>query len=209
MKQTELPFYPKRSSIYNKITQLLIAITIIIVVLSLWSISNQRNIDQIEKHFNKISEQHMVQIQLGLSFVLAHNLSVQDYLDNTAQQPWLRSIHWYNPTGILLAKSEQGVEIDDLYGITPDKLDRSAEFIPFVKALRREKLEGYVRITVEKSYFTDELYQMNQDNLSLFRLIVLLSGIVGFLLTRGFNRFSRQGFRLNNSGVNKDTEKQD
>ena len=49
---------------------------------------------------------------------------------------------------------------------------------------------------IEKEKLISSLFNINDENSSLFRLIVLLSGLVGFLLTRGFNRFSRQGFRL-------------
>lgn len=199
MQQTELPLYPKRSSIYNKISQIVIAITIIIVVLSLWSIRNQKNLAQIDQHFSQISKQHMFQIKLSLAHVIENNLSIQDYIDQVSQQSWLKSLHWYGPTGVLLAQSEQAVPISELYGLKQDTADRSEEYIPFVTEVYSDKLEGYLRVTIEKSQLTQSLLQMNEDNLSLFRLIILLAGIAGFLITRGFNRFSRQGFRLGKS----------
>jgi len=54
---------------------------------------------------------------------------------------------------------------------------------------------GYVRVTVKKNYFIDDLNTTNYDNHALIRLMMIIAVCIGFLLTRGLNRFSRQGFR--------------
>ena len=50
---------------------------------------------------------------------------------------------------------------------------------------------------MEYSYLIDILAKTDDDQQALFRLMLLLAGLVGFLLTRGLNRFSRRGYRLN------------
>jgi hypothetical protein len=37
----------------------------------------------------------------------------------------------------------------------------------------------------------------------LMRLMTLIAVVIGFFLTRGFNRFSRQGFRMNKKTAKK------
>ena len=53
-----------------------------------------------------------------------------------------------------------------------------------------------MRLTLDKKYLTLDLLKNNDEQFTLLRLMMIIAGIVGFLLTRGLNRFSRQGFRL-------------
>jgi membrane protein len=68
--------------------------------------------------------------------------------------------------------------------------------VPFVSEIRKERLIGYVRLTLDKNYLTTKLLKNNDQQFTLLRLMMIIAGVVGFLLTRGLNRFSRQGFRL-------------
>ena len=62
--------------------------------------------------------------------------------------------------------------------------------------MRKDKLIGYVRLTLDKHYLTTKLLRNNDEQFTLLRLMMIIAGVVGFLLTRGLNRFSRQGFRI-------------
>jgi len=75
---------------------------------------------------------------------------------------------------------------------------------PFVEEIRHSDSgshnpHGYLRFTIEQSYLTDILAKSDEEQQSLLRLMLLLAGVVGFLLTRGLNRFSRRGYRLTTS----------
>ena len=85
--------------------------------------------------------------------------------------------------------------MNDLYGISEEKINQSSDYVPFVQEVRDEKLLGYLRVTIEKSYLNDTLSDGSEDRQKLLRLMLIIAGAVGFLLTRGLNRFSRQGYR--------------
>ena len=68
--------------------------------------------------------------------------------------------------------------------------------MPFVEEIRTENIEGYVRVTLKKSLLTQALHQADMENSERQRVLMVIAGIVGFFLTRGLSRFSRQGFRL-------------
>ena len=108
----------------------------------------------------------------------------------------------YDETGLLLLKSTLGGEasasIKSLYGIDESlqTLNKSAQYSPFVSEIRTDKLIGYLRLTIEKSYLTSTLAKNNNNTQTLYRFLLIIAGLVGFLLTRGLNRFSRQGFRM-------------
>ena len=102
----------------------------------------------------------------------------------------------------MLLKSESGgdasASIKSLYGIDENlqTLNKSDKYSAFVSEIRTDKLVGYLRLTIEKSYLTDNLAKDNDDKQTLYRFLLIIAGVVGFLLTRGLNRFSRQGFRM-------------
>ncbi len=199
MTQTELPLYPKVSSIYNKIMQLAIAIFIIIGLMNLWVYSYTNNQRAVDEHFRFISQQFLQQLTTSANMLLTKDRELlQSYIDEVSQQVWLKDISLYDPTGQLIIASKGQTSINDLYGLSLLKGDKSQAFTPFIQELRDGTvLNGYLRITVDNSSLTDNVEQAIEQNFDLLRLMMILAGVVGFLLTRGLNRFSRQGYRLN------------
>ncbi|TWX69845.1 hypothetical protein ESZ36_07860 [Colwellia demingiae] len=223
MKQAEQPLYPKLSSIYNKILQLASAILLIIVLMSLWQSTGERNTDNLTAHFNYIAKQQLQQAIAGVAVILeqSHESKVdqsaflQGYLDGLTKVNFVKQAHLYDATGLLVVssasveKDKQGNElaqtteksINDLYGISPHQRNVTDTLTPFVEEIRHTdstsyNLHGYLRFTIEQSYLTDILAKADAEQQSLQRLMLLIAGVVGFLLTRGLNRFSRRGYRL-------------
>jgi membrane protein len=223
MKQAEQSLYPKLSSIYNKILQLASAILLIIVLMSLLQSTGGKNTDNLTEHFNYIAKQQIQQAIAGVAVILeqSHESKIdqdaflQRYLDGLTKVNFVRQAHLYDASGLLLIssvsveKDQQGNElnapkaksINDLYGISPHQRNLTDTLTPFVEEIRSTdstsyKLHGYLRFTIEQSYLTDILAKADEEQQSLQRLMLLLAGVIGFLLTRGLNRFSRRGYRL-------------
>jgi len=199
MTQSELPLYPKLSSIYNKIMQLAIAIVIIIVLMNIWQSINQSGKATLNQHFNKMAQQYLAQTAVGIKLLLkkGDKKQLREFVNSMSKEGFVNTIHLYDKTGQLIASSTKASSINDLYGISLNKINNSVTSVPFTQEIRLENLQGYLRITLKKSAFTKDLAETNNDHLQLFRLMMILAGLVGFLLTRGLNRFSRQGYRLN------------
>ena len=207
MQQSELPLYPKLSSIYNKIMQLAIAIVILVVLMEFWLYASRTMESSIEENFQQTSTDYIAQVNRGLIAILASNKpninkqlthsEIQTYIDESAVPKWVKSISYYSETGQLLLASKEQKSVNDLYGISDFHQNVSKKYIPFVDEIRTANFRGYLRITLEKSYFTSGLSQANFEHYELIRIMMIMAGFVGFLLTRGLNRFSRQGYRLN------------
>jgi len=192
-----VPLYPKLSSIYNKIMQLAIAIVFIILLMNLWLFNDNQNKQAIDDHFYYVGQQYLKQNTLGLSVVIKQDKKLlQNYVDNISQVDWLKELYVYDATGQLIASSQPHHSIKDLYGISPFKINKSEQHVPFIGEIRTDKLHGYIRMTVKKKYLTDSLLASHDEQYSWLRLMMIIAGVVGFLLTRGLNRFSRQGFRI-------------
>lgn len=223
MKQAEQPLYPKLSSIYNKILQLASAILLIIVLMGMLISTETKNNKQLTDHFDFIATQQLQQAIAGAAVIIEQNdknklekkATLQRYLDGLAKVNFVNQAHLYDVTGLLLASSTsverdlQGNElnhpnaktINDLYGISPHQRNQTGALTPFIEEIRHSdsstyKLHGYLRFTFEKSYLMAILAEEDNSQQSLQRLMLLLAGVVGFLLTRGLNRFSRRGYRL-------------
>jgi membrane protein len=202
MTQTEQPLYPKLSPIYNKIMQLAIAIAFIIVLMNLWIYSQSNNKQSIEQHFYDVGHQYLQQVSAGLS-VLTPEVNtkesrqiLQNYIDELQKAEVIEEIHLYDISGQLILSSQDGKSVKALFGLSDNKLNKSEFSVPFVSEIRKDILVGYVRITLDKNYLTTNLLKSNEQQFTLLRLMMIIAGVVGFLLTRGLNRFSRQGFRI-------------
>jgi membrane protein len=205
MTQIAQPLYPKLSPIYNKIMQLVIAIAFIVILMNLWIYSQTQNKQSIEQQFYDVGQQYLQQASAGLS-VLAPEVKtkesrqiLQNYVDELQKVDVVQEIHLYDVSGQLIISSQNAKSVKVLFGIFDNKLDKSRYSVPFVSEVRKDVLVGYVRLTLDKHYLTSKLLKNNDEQFTLLRLMMIIAGVVGFLLTRGLNRFSRQGFRLGNT----------
>ena len=215
MKQPEQPLYPKLSSIYNKILQLASAILLIIVLMSMWQSINVKDQANLQSHFEFVAKQYLQQASSSAQLLLQHkyknkaarNQALQAYLDDLVKVDFVNQVHLYDEKGQLLLSASQSDNpeqkkrssrsINELYGIDENKANLSSKYTPFINEVRGEKLYGYIRFTIEESYLTQVLARADDDRQTVLRLMLLLAGVVGFLLTRGLNRFSRRSYRIN------------
>jgi len=202
MTPIEKPLYPKLSSIYNKIMQLAIAIAFIVLLMNLWIYSQTQTEETINQHFYDVGEQYLQQTSVGVSVFTTEiktkqsRALMQNYIDELQQVQAIKEIHLYDITGQLLISSKGAKSVQALYGLSENELNKSESFPPFIGELRQESLIGYIRLTLDKKHLTEKLLTNSHEQFTLLRLMMIIAGIVGFLLTRGLNRFSRQGFRL-------------
>jgi len=205
MVQTEQPLYPKLSSIYNKIMQLAIAIMLMIAVMNILIFSGNKTEQVFEQQFVNVAQDYTQNVANTIAVLLTAKKSSRDnslltqYLQNLPQAAMIHDAIFYDASGQINVSSKQAKSIKELYGINQYRINRSAEFIPFVSEIRlgkEQKLHGYLRLTIKKAYIMKTLVNNDHDNHQFIRLMLIMAGFIGFLLTRGLNRFSRQGYRV-------------
>lgn len=200
MIHSEQPLYPKLSSIYNKIMQLAIAILLLIVVMNLWVFSYSNTQQATKEHFNDISEQYLTQI-VNASTILLQNksLNTQQYFNEVAANAWIKDVSYYDHKGLLKLASNERSSVKDLFGVSSNRINKSDDYSLFVQEINANGNTGYIRLTVENAALTKHLDQAAYQHFELVRLMMIIAVVIGFFLTRGLNRFSRQGFRLSYS----------
>ena len=196
MKQPEQPLYPKLSPIYNKILQLFFAILLIVFLMNFWVKSRDTQQIQIQEHANKIGKLYLAQAATSAApYLSGQQDQLQQYTDSLVQQSLVKSVHIYDLTGQTIARSDHAESIKDLFGINVNKINQSKDVVPFVQELRTDKLHGYIRLSLYRSILADDLADNSRSQYDMMRLLMIVAGVIGFLLTRGLNRFSRQGYR--------------
>jgi membrane protein len=196
MKQIEQPLYPKLSPIYNKILQLLSAIVLIVLLMNFWVNSRDLQQLQIQDHANKMGKLYLAQAATSaMPYLALEQSQLQQYADTLAAQPVVKNVQIYDITGQEMASSAKAQSINDLFGISVNKVNQIDDIVPFVQELRTEELQGYIRLSLYRTILTDELADNSRVQYDIMRLLLIVAGFIGFLLTRGLNRFSRQGFR--------------
>jgi membrane protein len=165
--------------------------------LNLWLYNQDENKRAVNEHFYYVGQQYLQQNSTALLVLLQQDKKLlQAYVEQLSLNEGIKSVHVYDTSGQIIAVSSNENSINDLYGISIKKLNKSNEFVPFATELRDDELRGYVRLTLAENYLTDNLLKSSEQQYGLIRLMMIIAGVVGFLLTRGLNRFSRQGFRL-------------
>jgi len=131
--------------------------------------------------------------------LLANNekAALQTLLEKLTTDKLVHDILLYDQTGQLIASSSNAKDINSFYQPASNGSRMASDYAPFVSELRNPELIGYLRMTINQNLLTAPLQQANYDNYELMRLMALFAVVIGYFLTRGFSRFSRQGFRVN------------
>lgn len=197
MKKSELPLYLKNSSIYNKILQLAIAVICIVVLLQILITSQSKQAIVIEDYFYTSSDQKLEQASTALKMLIAKNdkTAIDNYLTALSAAENIVQVKYYDHTGRLLASSENAASVRELL-ITEKIISNAPSLATFVDEIRTPELVGYLQITFNEKLATEPLLAANYNVHETMRLIALFAVIIGFLLTRGFSRYSRHGFRV-------------
>ncbi|MDO6428502.1 AhpA/YtjB family protein [Thalassotalea sp. 1_MG-2023] len=197
MKQNQPHLYPRLSSIYNKITQLAIAIILIVLVMNIWVFSYGDQQSAINEHFIELSDEVVSQMAItSLTLWNEDPEKLQQYIDQTTNTPWIKDMSVYDETGQLILSNVEQQSVLALYGLGDYLEPNESQYLPVVHEVRDATLKGYLRVTLIKEPFTRSLQSASDEQYADFRLMIMIAGVVGFLLTRGLNRFSRQSFRL-------------
>ncbi|WP_085283075.1 AhpA/YtjB family protein [Colwellia chukchiensis] len=196
MKQLEQPLYPKLSPIYNKILQLVMAIILLVMLMNFWVTSRDAQQEHIQAHAHKIATLYLAQAATSVApYMQQSNAQLQQFVDALAQQSLVKSVHVYSVTGESIASSADAESVKDLFGISLYKKQQTKALLSVVQEIHTEQLQGYIRLSLYRSLLADDLAKNSQQQYEINRLLFLVAGVIGFLLTRGLNRFSRQGYR--------------
>lgn len=172
-------------------------IILIILILNLSVINSSDNKKQITKHFQQVSSAFVLQAVNSTRILLAakNKKQLHSFINSLTESDAVTEAILYDKSGQIIARSEGASSVKELYGVAQGSDDTSLTHIAFIEEIRGDTLQGYLRLNIVKDVLIKplEVQQRSQDE--LFRIMLLIAVFAGFLLTRGSNRFSRQGIR--------------
>ena len=191
--QTELPLYPKISSIYNKILQLAIAIVLIVVLLNMLIVRFDDQAKLITAQQQVFADDYIEQAGQAMLVLIKQDKksAINEYLTKLASPEFVLGATLYDQTGQTIGFGGSKQSINELYGVSSQPTSIMPSVSPLVVELRDEKLYGYLRLTISKQMWQQSLLKANEESQEFTRYMLLVAGLVGFLLSRGLSRFSR------------------
>ncbi len=189
--QTELPLYPKISSIYNKILQLAIAIVLIVVLLNMLITRYNDQAQLISSQQQAFADDYINQAAQAMLVLLKQGkkAATNEYLAKLALPEFISGVTLYDQTGQTVGVGGKEQSIHELFGINTPEVSQYSDVSPLVVELRDEKLQGYLRFTISKQAWQQSLQQANTEHQEIMRYMLLVAGLIGFLLARGLSRF--------------------
>ena len=190
--------YPQVTPIYVKLLQIGAAIILLLMILNLSVMGVDESEELLDTHFDSVANQYLQQAVNTSAVLLADKdkKQLQAFVDSLADSELVQQAHLYNAYGEIIAQSDVSSSVNALYGVETGSSDQSQQFAPFIKEIRTDNLHGYLRLNLQKQQVTKDMQGQIYSQFELFRIMLITAVIAGFLLTRGFSRFSRHGLRM-------------
>lgn len=189
MDQTEATLYPKLPVIYNKIMQLGLGILLLVAILTVWLFGKVQVNEDIDRHYGEMTRVYAQKVGSALSVMLdSEQMSlVEKYLVDLESQALVEHVRFYDAKGKLLWHSEQSQDMTEisLQGSNDIVLRNDNRPLIYVEEVRNQKLQGYIRISLNQQMLSSEAKQSADNHYNYFRVLLLIAGIAGFLFARG------------------------
>lgn len=214
---------PKLSStsVYRRLAQILLSLVILVVILNKWVSADLQATSVIEENTKALIDKLVSHSALQASHLIKPNankktrktltIQLQQLLDDLSQDLHIEQAMIYDHQGTTIAKSNGAISASERHqqqlfppdAYTPINIEQAIadnQTLAVVHEIRKnDKLLGYLRVNYYHQLLvtpnTPKMRQMMEEVL----LMMLLSVVMGFLLTRGFARFSRNTFRMSDS----------
>lgn len=198
MSSLHKQFQPTVTSPYRKLLQIGGGILLLVILLNQLIVNLMDNQEALDEHFEMISDSYIQQsINTGkLLLQRKDKKQVRAFVKSLSVTELVKGATLYDKSGQIIAQSDNRLSIKELYGIEQGSVNVAPDTLSIVREIRDGKLIGFIRLTLNKKQFTQKLESQLKEQSEIARLMMLMAIISGFLLTRGFGRFSRQGVRL-------------
>jgi membrane protein len=199
------------TSVYRRLSLVGLSVVLLIMVLNMWidavHVGEKVQQSSLSQHTRLMLEHSAKVAQRQLKAKKLDELTIT--LNDMTEDPYIDQAMVFDRTGKLLAKSDDAKSVQDIYIEQRTIADSLPPFAPapginknfnvtmFVTAIMEdERLIGYLHVSYRQQQALAQSQQFYQDNMQKMLLMMLLSGVIGFMLTRGFARFSRNSYRI-------------
>ncbi|MBV2128877.1 AhpA/YtjB family protein [Arsukibacterium indicum] len=185
---------PSTTSSFIKLLQLAIAVAGIWFVLHSWVITNQQGRAILQGQAEQLMRENLITLSQAAAYLIENDQldGLEQLTRNIAASPFLYDVVFYDSNGVRISWSEASAAARVMYGKFA-----SQHLVPLVQEIRSEQqLLGYIKISLQPDTKLNPSFARWQQLMQHLLLLLLVTGLIGYLLRRSFSRLSRQSVRL-------------
>lgn len=185
---------PSSTSSFIKLLQLAIAVAGIWLVLHSWVLTNQQGRSILQNQAEQLMRENLITLSQAAAYLIENDQldGLEQLTRNIAASPFLYDVVFYDSNGVRISWSEASAAARVMYGKFA-----SQPLVPLVQEIRSEQqLLGYIKISLQPDTKLNPSFARWQQLMQHLLLLLLATGLIGYLLRRSFSRLSRQSVRL-------------
>jgi membrane protein len=190
--QNDIPI-PDSTSSTIKLLQIVIAIGGIWLLLHSWVLTQQQGRQLLQQQSSQLMRQTLTALSHTAAYLIENDQldGLEQLTQHIAASPYLYDVVVYDANGVRMSWSENSAPARLLYG--PSQVEELQAMVqPITKD---QQLLGYIKLSLRLDASLNQINLSWQQLMQQLMAMLILAGIVGFLLRRGFSRLSRQSLR--------------
>ena len=191
--QKDIPL-PDSTSSTIKLLQVSIAIMGIWLLLHSWVLTQQQGRQLLQQQSSQLMRETLTALSHTAAYLIENDQldGLEQLTQHIAASPYLHDVVVYDANGVRMSWSEGSAPARLLYSPA-----QSEQLQAMVQSITKDQqLLGYIKLSLRLDASLTPINMSWQHMMQQLLLMLILAGIVGFLLRRGFSRFSRQSLRL-------------
>jgi membrane protein len=185
---------PDTTSSTIKLLQIAIAIGGIWLLLHSWVLTRQQGQQLLQQQSSQLMRETLTALSHTAAYLIEHDQidGLEQLTQHIADSPYLHDVVVYDANGVRMSWSENSAPARLLYG--PSQQQPLQAMVQPIR--KNQQLLGYIKLSFRLDSALNQINYSWQQLMQRLMAMLILAGIIGFLLRRGFSRFSRQSLRL-------------
>ena len=209
------------TSVYRRLAQVLLSLIILVVILYKWVSADLHSTTVIEENSKTLIDKlvghaavqasHLINPKANKKTQKQLKTRLEQLLNDLNRDPHIEQAMVYDQHGTTIASSNGAISATERHkhqisppdAYTPINIEPQVnQPLMVVHEIRKDdELLGYLRVNYYHKLIMVQSAPSKRKVMEEVLLMILLSALMGFLLTRGFARFSRNTFRMDDSDL--------
>ena len=191
--QNDIPL-PNSTSSTIKLLQIAVAVLGIWLLLHSWVLLQQQGRHLLQQQSSQLMRETLATLSHTAAYLIENDQldGLEQLTQHIAASPYLHDVVVYDANGVRMSWSEGSAAARLLY--SPTQVEPLQAMVQPIS--KDQQLLGYIKLSLRLDASLTPIAMPWQRLMQQLLIMLVLAGIIGFLLRRGFSRFSRQSLRL-------------
>lgn len=185
---------PDTTSSTIKLVQIAVAVLGIWLLLQAWVYTQQQGKALLQQQSSQLMRETLSALSHTAAYLIENDQldGLEQLTQHIAASPYLHDVVVYDANGVRMSWSEGSAPARLLYGPS-----QSEQLQAMVQPITKDQqLLGYIKLSLRLDASVTPVARRWQQLMQQLLAMLVLAGMIGFLLRRGFARLSRQSLRL-------------